>query len=292
MLAILQDHLSLTQPPEMLALYERANDLFEKFDLEDYQLGYEDLLVSADGAGDGVSMADDLAIFNLTMTFLKQITTEHQITLNDEASMANYVQVLEFIKTIEETELVQDCLDAISNEEMDNLDKFARCMFIVSSIEEEDSMLFLDVIPDCVISTMRDYFQRRVDLEVQTESLDPATRDVYREMDKYARIIKGQDMLSYKYLFEAEGAIGLPFEHHYRQHEQYLLGLPLEAFVYECIGFALISEGGLTNPQQVIMDCVGKTITDLERATRVQYEISKTLIEYRNEIASGIGLVV
>jgi hypothetical protein len=129
-------------------------------------------------------------------------------------------------------------------------------------------------------------------LEIQTDQLDPATRVVYREMDKYARVIKGQGMRSYKYLFDEEGAIGLPFEHHYRQNEQYLSALPLQAMIYECIGYALVSEGGLDNPQKLIVDCVGQYITDLEQMTRVQFEISKTLIEYRNEVASGVGLVV
>lgn len=291
MLAILQDHLSQTVPPEMMALYERANDLFDKYDLEDYQLGYEDLLVSADGAGDGVSVADNDAIWRLTMQYLRQITDEHQITLAEDATMLHYIQVLEFVRQIEHTEFIQECLDTLSCDEFDNLDAFARCLLLVSDIPEEDSMLFLEQIPDCVIQTMRDYFSRRVELEVQTETLDPATRDVYRELDKYARVIKGQEMRSYKYLFEEEGAIGLPFEHHYRANEQYLLSLPVQAMVYECIGFALLSEGGLSQPQQVIMDCVGKANADLEQLAKIQYEISKTLIEYRNEVASGIGLV-
>jgi hypothetical protein len=291
MLSILQDHLSQTVPPAMMELFERANDLFEKFDLEDYQLGYEDLLVSSDGAVDGASTCSSEALYNLTMQYLKQITDEHQITLNPEAQMLQYILVLEFIRQIEFTELIQDCLDALACEDFDNLDKFTMCMSIVSAVPEEDSMLFLDVIPDCVIRTMKDYFARRVDLEVETDMLDPEVKAVYREMDKYARVIKGQDMRSYKYLFDEEGAIGLPFENHYRQNEAYLLKLPVQAMVYECIGFALVSEGGLTNPQQVIMDCIGRAITDLEQTTKIQFEISKTLIEYRNEVASGVGLV-
>ena len=292
MLPILQDHLSLAVPPELMALYERVHDLFDKYDLEDYELGFEDLMVSADGAGDGISMASNEAIHKLTMTYLKQITTEHQITLSEDATMLHYIQVLEFVRQIEFTELVQECLDTLECDDLDNLDKFGRCMLLVSSIAEEDSMMFMASIPDCVIATMRSYFARRVELEVGTDQLDPAMRDVYREMDKYARVIKGQEMLSYKYLFEDEGAIGLPFEHHYKQNEKYLLSLPTQAMIYECIGFALISENGLVNPQQVIMDCVGKSLTDLEQITKLQYEISKTLIEYRNEVASGIGLVV
>jgi hypothetical protein len=292
MLAILQDHLSLSVAPELMALYERANDLFDKYDLEDYQLGYEDLLVSADGAGDGVSVMDNDAIWRLTMQYLQQITTEHQITLSAEAGLLQYIQVLEFVRQIEATELTQECLDALSCDEFDNKDAFERCMLIVSDIPEEESMLYIESIPDCVIATMREYFFRRTELEIETERLDPASKEVYREMDKFARVIKGQDMRCYKYLFDEEGALNLPFEHHWRENEQYLLHLPVEAMVYECIGYALISEDGLKNPQQTIMDCVGKAVSDLERVTTIQYQISKTLIEYRNEVASGIGLVV
>ena len=198
MLSILQDHLSLTQPPAMLELYERANELFDKFDLEDYQLRYEDLLVSADGAVDGVSTASNDAIYNLTMQFLKQIMAEHQIQLSDEASMLHYVTVLEFVRQIEQTELVQDCLDALSCDDLDNMDKFVRCMNIVTGIEEEEAMLFLEEQPDCVIKTMHNYFARRVELEVETEQLDQSVRNVFRELDKFARVIKGQDMRSYK----------------------------------------------------------------------------------------------
>jgi hypothetical protein len=292
MLPILQDHLTQTQPPAMLDLYERAVELFEKFDLDNYNDGYVDLMLSSDGAVDGVSTFSFDSLHNLTMTYLKQIATEHQITLSSEATMMHYVLVLEFIKNIEYTELVQECYDALSCEDFDNLDKFARCLDIVSDICEEDSMMFLDQVPDCVIQTMRDYFARRVELEVTTDRLDPSIRAVYKEMDKYARVIKGQEMVSYKYLFDVEGAIGLPFEHHFRQNEAYLLNLPLQAMIYECVGFALISEDGLKDPQRIIMECVGKSISDLDRLTKIQYEISKTLIEYRNEVASGIGLVV
>lgn len=292
MLAILEDHLSLTQPPAMFDLYRRANDLFDQYDLEDYQLGYDDLLISSDGSGDGLSIANDSAIYNLTMQYLLQIMKEHQITLSDSASMLHYITVLEFIKQIEFTELVQEAYDALSCEEYDNIDKFAQCMEIVSGIALEDSMLYLDEIPDCVIKTTKDYFANRVQLEVQTETLDATARDVYREMDKYARVVKGQNMRSYQYLFEAEGAIGLPFDHHYKQNEDYLTALPITALIYECIGYALISQDGLANPQKVIMDCLGNYIGDLEQLANIQYEVSTILIQYRNEVASGIGLVV
>lgn len=292
MLAQLQDQLAMTQPPEMMTLYERANNLFDDFDLLDYTIGYQDLLSSVDGAADGLGDPRDESIYSLTFKYLRQIADEHQIRLSDEATMLNYITVLEFVKQIEHTELVQQCADALANDETDNLDKFGLCMLFVSSVELEDSMIYLEEIPDCVIKTMRGYFDGRVALEVETESLDPAVRQIYKELDKFVRTIAGQDMHSYKYLFEQEGETGLPFPLHYKDNEDYLLKLPVQQLVYELIGFALISEGGLNNPQQVIMDCLGKSITDLDRITTIQYLISTTLIEYRNTIASGVGIVV
>lgn len=292
MLAILQDNLALTETPEMITLYERAIALFDQYNLEDYQIGYEDILLSADGAVDGVSISSNAALHSLTVRYADQLLTEHQILLSDEASLLHRILVLEFIKQVERTELVAECFEILSNEDIDNLDKFGKCMDVVSSIPEEDSMLFLEQIPDCVIGTMRNYFARRVELEVETETLDQSVRNVYRELDKYIRIIKGQEMRCAKYLFEDEGCIGLPFDHHFKQNQEYLLKLPLQAMLYECIGFALVSEDGLANPEKVILESVGAYIGDLDRLTVIQYEISKILIDYRNEVSSGVGIVI
>lgn len=291
MQATLENHLSLTEPPVMFDLYNRVINLFEDYSVEDYQLAYDDLLCSADGAVDGVSIANNEAIYNLTMGFAKQILREHQITLSDDAQLQHYCSVLAFIKDIERTELIEECYNLLIDENTDNLDKFSKCLFEVAGIMEEDSMLFLAEIPDCVIKTLTYYFQRRVELEVVTETLDEATKDVYREMDKFIRIIQGKEMRSAKYLFEEDGCIGMPFEQHFKQNQEYLLALPLEAMLYECIGFALISENGLENPESTIIAVVGQYIGDLDRLTVVQYELSKILINYRNEISSGVGIV-
>ncbi len=292
MLAILQDHLSLTETPEMINLYERAIDLFEKYDLEDYEMGYDDILMSADGAVDGISISGNDALHGLTVRYADLILTEHQIVLSNEATLLHRILVLEFIRQIEYTELVSECFETLSSEDWDNLDKFGKCMEIVSGVVEEDSMLFLEQVPDCVIKTMQEYFGRRVELEVATETLDQSVKDVFREMDKYVRIIKGQEMRSAKYLFDEEGCVGLPFEHHFNQNKDYLLKLPLQAMIYECIGFALLSEDGLANPEKIILASVGAYIGDLDRLTVIQYEISKILIDYRNEVSSGVGLVI
>lgn len=291
MLPIVEDQLRTTETHEMFLMYSRMFDMFDAFDVEDYQLAYEDLMISADGAFDGVSVFDNHALYNLTMLFAKQILLEHQIGLSDSATMNHYIQVLEFIKDIEKTELLELCHDALVDETTDNIDKFANCLEIVSSIPVSSSMEFLGSIPDCVISTVADYFQRRIDLEVAKDAIDSSVKDVYKELDKFARLIEGQSMRCYQYLMVEDGCVGLPFTHHFKLNEEYLLALPLQAMLYELVGFALISENGLSNPEQTIISSLGEYIEDLDRLTVIQYELSKVLIEYRNEIGSGIGFI-
>lgn len=291
MLPIVEDQLRTTETPEMFILYDRMFDMFDAFDVEDYQTAYEDLMISADGAFDGVSVFDNMALHNLTMKFAKQILLEHQIGLDDFATMHHYVVVLEFIKDIEKTELLELCHDALVDESTDNIDKFSACLEIVSNIPASSSMEFIASIPDCVIETIKNYFERRIDLEVAKDSIDETVKDVYKELDKFVRLIEGQDMRCYQYLFIEDGCVGLPFSHHFKLNEEYLLKLPLQAMLYELVGFALISENGLSNPEKTIVSTLGEYIDDLERLTVIQYELSKVLIEYRNEIGSGIGFV-
>lgn len=291
MLPIVEDQLRTTETHEMFLMYDRMFDMFDAFDVEDYQIAYEDMMISSDGAYDGCTVFDNAALYRLTMQFAQQILREHQIELSDNATMIHYVLVLEFIKDIEKTELIELCHDALVDETTDNIDKFGACLEIVSSIPASSSMEFLGKIPDCVIETIADYFQRRIELEIAKDAIDPSVKEVYKELDKFARLIEGQAMRCYQYLFIEEGCVGLPFTHHFKLNEEYLLALPTQAMLYELVGFALISENGLANPEKIIIASLGEYIEDLDRLTIIRYELSKVLIEYRNEIGSGIGFV-
>lgn len=292
MLEILDIHLAETETPEMHSLYRRIMEMFDQYDVEDYNVAYEDLMISADGAFDGVSVFDNQALHRLTIQFAEQILREHHIQVLDTVTtLLPYILILEFIKAIERTEYVNECHDILAAPELDALDKFAECMALVTNVPFETSMEFLGVVEDCVIATLLNYFTQRVSLLDVTDTLDETTKAVYREVDKYARLCQGQEMRSYKYLFEDDGCIGLPFSHHFIANQDYLLGLPLEAMLYECIGFALVSENGLTNPEQEIIAVLGQYINDIDRLTVIQYTLSKILIQYRNEISSGVGII-
>lgn len=288
---ILEDHINQTEPPVMVELYQRAHALFDKFGLEEAHQEFEDLMVSAEGSADGRSTTDSMAIHGLTLSILKQILDMHQIVLQEEATLQDYVVVLEFIKKLDETELLQDVLEGLRCEDFDSIDKFARCMLVVSDVPEEESLLYLDRVPDCVIKVMTDFITKRLMFEAAIEPLDESVQVVFREFDKFTRAVGGAEMRSHKYLFEENGITGLPFSSYFKGNASYLMGLAPEDMVLECIGFSILSDDAFNNPSKVIMETIGEYVGDLNVLTKLQMLLLQTLLQYRNEMTSGVSKV-
>lgn len=288
---IIEDHLSLTEPPEMFSLYSRAFYLFDAFGLEGLHSQYEDLMVSADGAGDGISQASNQSIYSLTIEILDQMLTQHQIAVNESATFANRIEVLEFIKQLDVTEFIAECREALRHDEFDNTDKFIRCMSIVQGMEEEDIALFIEPIEDCVIRVLKDFIERRCEFEIAVEPLDEDVKRVYKSLDRFSRAVKGSEMLCHKYVFDEEGVVGLPFAHYFKMNQEYLMGLRPEDMVLELIGWCIVSCDGFNDPTKTAMSEVSKYITDLNTTTRIHMLFEQTLIQYRNEIVSGVSRI-
>lgn len=288
---ILQNHLSQTETPEMFVLYERALALFDAFGQEAEQEQMEEILATADGAMDGMGMANNSAIYEYVILVLDNILRQHQIELNETATLQARIEVLEFIKMLDQTELIDECKQALDSDELDNTDKFVRCMNSVTGLEELNILEYVEPVHDCVIRAMKEFIDRRCEFESAVEALDDSVKQIYRDFDKYSRAVGGAGMLSHQYLFEYEGAVGLPLSHYYETNKQYLLELTVEDMVLELIGFSIMSEDGFNNPATAIMECISKDYADLNQITKIQMTVQQTLAQYRNEISTGVSLI-
>lgn len=287
MLPILEDHLMLTETPAMQALYKEVTELFSQYDWEHTQNAYEDLLVSSPGLESGD--ADNLTLYNLTIGFTTQILREHGLELAEHCHLRDHVKFLKFIKAVETTEMVQECLVCIANEDMDNEEKFAQIVEYVTGDQIEDTIEMIPTVPYSVMRTLKEYFERRAQFMQQAETFDPAYVRVCNEMDLFARTIAGTEMQSYKHLFNDNGVIGMPFDFYWTRYKGYLLTLALQDLVYELIGFSLLSENGMDNPQKTIMQVIDQSFGNLETVTEIQNILTKSLIEYRNKVSSGVA---
>lgn len=289
MLAILEDHLILTEPPAMLSLYERAHNLFDLYDLQDYQNGFEDVMMTSTSE---VSMANNDTIRALTMTNLKVIMEEHGVRLSNEAPMLSYIECLEFIRQIENTELLQQCRDTLLSEEMDNTEKWSLLIELVTGVAVESTLEFLEEVSDNVIKATLAYFTKREAFESVVATADPNYARICRELALFSRTVGGSQMRCHQHLFEESGLTGMPFSYYWGVNADYFLSMEREDLIYELIGFAIISAEGLSNPQKTIMETLQVVIGDMEELTKLQIILSQTLVQYRNKVSSGVSRVV
>lgn len=288
---ILQNHLSQTEPAEMFSLYDRAIALFDAYGQEAEQEQMEEILATADGAVDGMGEANNAALYEYVVLVLDNILRQHQISLTEDASLKARIEVLEFIKQLDATELIEECKLALDCDETDNTDKFVQCMATVTGLQEEDILTYMQPVLDCVIKVLKEFINRRCEFELATEELDDDIKNIYREFDKYSRAVGGSGMVSHQYLFDHEGAVGLPLVHYYETNKQYLRQLTVDDMVLELIGFSIMSEDGFNNPSKAIMQAISKDYDDLNEITKIQMTVQQTLLQYRNEIASGVSII-
>lgn len=286
MLALFEDHLALTETPEMQTLYRTVYDLFSEYDWDHVNEALEDMLISDATVGTGVS--DNVSIYNYTLEMCQVLLREHGLTLSEDAHLRDYADFMSFIKAIENTDTIAECVQCLENEDMDNEEKFAQLVEFVIGRNIESTIEMVHVVPNSVLTVLKEYFKGRIRFTQETKEVDPAYERICKEMDLFARTINGQEMVSYKHLFQDNGIIGMAFDFYWTRYQQYLMTLEPQDFVYECIGLAILSEDGMNDPQKLIMECVNKHYGNLETVTEIQNTLVTTLIEYRNKVSSGI----
>lgn len=286
MLAILEDHLKQTVPVEQFMLFHRAHELFDKYDWSHAQDAFEDLMVSSDGLHGTASIT---AIHDLTLELLLAITTEHQISLNADAKIEQYCQVLEFVKQVEFTEFITESVNLLSTDDLNNTEKFCELMAMVSGGNVFDYLLYVEEIPDAVISMLKQYFAKREANEIAFDGLPEENREVYVQMESFSRVVAGNDMVSYQFLIANDGAIGMPLEFYWKLHEEYLKSLPDEDLIYELIGFGMMSSGGLDDVMAVVNTLLSNQFSNIDHLIKLQNLLTTTLVEYRNEISTGVA---
>lgn len=286
MLAILEDHLKQTVPVEQYMLFDRAHELFDKYDWSHAQTAFEDLMVSSDGLH---GTASTTAIHDLTLEILLAITTEHQISLNNEARIEQYCTILEFIKQVEHTEFITESVNLLTTDDYNNTEKFCELISLVSGGNALEYMLFVEEIPDAVISKLKEYFTAREACEIAIEALPEENKEVYSQMETFGRTVSGKDMMSYKFLMENHGAIGMPLDFYWKLFEDYLKKLEDADMIYELIGFGMMSAGGLDDVIAVVNTLLSSKFSNIDHLIKLQNLLTTTLVEYRNEVSTGVA---
>lgn len=281
------NHLSQTTPPAMYDLLERSIVLMESFGFDHLQEDLEEIIASTDGAMDSGELSTN-SVYQYLSDSATTLLSQHAIELSEEAMIPVKLHLLQFIKDVEKTELIVFCRDMLASDEFDNADKLLNCIEAVCGIDPIEIQDYLLPLPDSVIRTLHEYFDKRCLFEEEVEPLPENLGIIYRDFSHFIRSTQGETMACAQYVFEIGGAVNMPLEHYVDQYKDYLFALSPENLSLELIGFCILSEDGIANPVKTIMQNVEKYITDLNVLTKLEMTVHLDINQYRNELSSGV----
>lgn len=274
MLDILRDHLSQAATPELLAVIEAAHDVFERIGLEDYEQGFEELLMT--GEDEVASDVDPvMAISALTDEILRKILREHGVMASEEAN------------TVFLTTLVTAILDLQDWEDLDTIERictldgppeeiFGELVALVSQENVDEVMTMLVTVDQFLITRMKELTVRPDPVSDYAERTEQA-RGYILKLQALFRLV-GTNKLKTARLLTEGFTVGLPFMVYADVLGREFETLTVDKAAAELLAMALISSDGSENPRSVITQNIEHLISNIDQVTRVDVAIGDLLL--------------
>ncbi len=285
MIDLLQTHIEQCIAPALGADYLAAFELTEQLNLDSDEF-YSDLFMR-----DANNQVENInaVIHDAVMSDIYAVLTTHGVGVSLEAPLDRLLPILKFFTQIENTEFIDSVSDIVQDDGFNTNEKLAACINIVTGYSEEDLHDVLVDVPESVITGLNRYMESRRKNEDPIEEQDPAIHEKYVKMlGQYIKIVQGNDMRCYQHASIEGVELGLPLEYYWALYRDYLTTIPMEAMIYEMIGFCLISESFDKNPTTMIAPIIEKYYgSDIDKISQANIIISNTLINIRNSAGSG-----
>jgi len=285
MLDILREHLRTGAPAELATMVEQAHDLFEEFGLEDYDIGFSEILLMADNEGASESI---IKIVSLTSQLQDSILSQLQIDLVDEATVSDGNKILLALRHLDNTELsaqvAQICEEVTSPEEA-----LAEVLALVNGEEEENLVILLDSVSPSLIMKIHEVSSARA-LEERVLQDNEANRVYAENLLLFSEAVDNQWLFIFEQVKHGEPMGKLYSEYHSEiiaEMEARQAKTPLRQqefdikLAVQLFAAALISQDGMTNPRAVVMAELTKTYGDLDRTTPVYLELDNLAIRFQ-----------
>lgn len=156
MLDILRDYLVEATSPENVDAIEKAHEAFDRIGLQDYNPGFEQLLMINDESDQGDTLG---GIIDLTKSLANGILKQHSITVSDEATVSI---LTEFIDAIVELQQASDHIPEILKicaQQHDPEELFSELVALVGTHEAEHYLVDLVYVSDALITRISELAQ-------------------------------------------------------------------------------------------------------------------------------------
>lgn len=286
MIDILENHLRNTMPVDQVEECIYASTLLECLGVEMDEAHVSMAMDYANGTIENLTNVYYDSLFN----DIHSVFRNHNIGVSTESSISQILPILEFLVNIENSELIQEVSDAAKSDQFDNAERFALCVSIVTARTVEEILPHLMEVPFSVILSIQLYTSERLSTaDKENDNTAENSLAYIKALTAYAQLVNGTQMKCYEYATTDGVVIGLPMDFYWQMYKDYLTSIPLQAMVYELIGFCIISDRHDSEPSTVILPIVNEYYgDDIEQSSKVSVLIRQTLLNLQTSANSGL----
>lgn len=278
MLDILRDYLVEATSPENVDAIEKAHEAFDRIGLQDYNPGFEQLLMINDESDQGDTLG---GIIDLTKSLANGILKQHSITVSDEATVSI---LTEFIDAIVELQQASDHIPEILKicaQQHDPEELFSELVALVGTHEAEHYLVDLVYVSDALITRISELAQAQ---EFGTENEQDEERSFREEritrFNRFMHFLTDPELAISKIAHMGIDA-GYPYVVYANMIGREFEELDAVTAAQNMLGMAFYSGDGYGNPQGVIKTEMDNLVSDVNKITQIDIAVSDHLVRFQ-----------
>lgn len=280
MLDILDSYLCTAVSPELYDLVSEAHQLFERMELQDYELGFEQILMMHDS-----TEASDTPnhIVTLTEQMVHKSLSERMITLEYGTILSDAVLVLHTLLDSEVFEGSQDILNILAMD-LAGTERLAEVLSLVSGKEVEVFLILIEDVKRDYLLSLAATMQAKQFADGDDES-EVFKRKHIEKFKKFCDFIGTTEMRITAILVNGV-PVGFPFGIYANLVGRDFESMPPLDAARNLLGMAYVSRDGIDTPQAVIKDHIEHFVADVGAITRIDILIGDLILgfnEYKKE---------
>jgi hypothetical protein len=278
MLDILRDYLVEATSPENVDAIEKAHEAFDRIGLQDYNPGFEQLLMINDEADQGDTLG---GIIDLTKSLANGILKQHSITVSDEATVSILTEFIDALVELQQAsdhipEILKICAQKHDPEEL-----FSELVALVGSQEAEHYLVDLVYVSDALITRIEELARAQ---EFGTHNEEDSERE-FREtritrFNRFMHFLTDPELAISKIAHMGIDA-GYPYVVYANMIGREFEELDAESAAQNMLGMAFYSGDGFGNPQGVIKTEMDNLVSDVNKITQIDIAVSDLLVRFQ-----------
>ena len=272
MLDILDDYLSDAASPELKESIRAAHELFDRYGLETYEQGFEEILLTDDQVDTDKTLHD---IYDLTRSLQFKILEEHQLVIDEDAPPSILNVFLDGLKRLENYDN-PDAVYGILTQPNDTAELIADCVALVTG---QDATRLHRYVMNCGQALLQ-AIVRQLDQTHFAQS-DEEIVSKRERVERYKRFIAVADIKQLKvaYLLEHGMDVGHPLMVYLNIIGNDFEEMEAKYIANELVAMCMISSDASDNPRAAITAHLEQYVSDMDKITKIDVAVGDLLLK-------------